>query len=146
MLEELGNGVAQGLGAVVWAAKKRNLRHRIAQHARSDRVPFGVVGIEEAVGRCLLDHLGQLPSQIHRILHTGVEALSADRVMHVRGVAGQQDPSVAVGRGLACHIGEPGNPSGTVDPVVRPVDGDESLAQIAQGGFAVGSERVARSP
>ena len=56
--EEFGNGVAQGLGAVVWAAKKRHLRHRGAQHARSDRVPFGMIGIEEAVGRCLIDHLG----------------------------------------------------------------------------------------
>ena len=35
---------------------------------------------------------GQLPSQIHRGLHAGVEALAARREMHVRGVAGQQDP------------------------------------------------------
>ena len=47
MLEELGNGVAQGLGAVVRAAK-RDLRHRVAQHAGSDRVALGVIGIEEA--------------------------------------------------------------------------------------------------
>ncbi len=72
--------------------------------------------------------------------NTGVEALSTHRVMHVCGVAGQQDPSVAVGRGLPRHIGEPGNPGGTVDPVIRPVYGDERLAQIAQGGFAGGSE------
>ena len=53
-VEEFGHGVAQGLGAVVWAVKKRHLRHRVAQHPRSDRVPFGMVGIEEAVGRCLI--------------------------------------------------------------------------------------------
>ncbi len=118
--------------------RKRDLRHRVAQHAGGDRVALGVVGIEEAFRRCPLDHLRQLPSQIHRVLHTDVEALSADRGMHVRGVAGQQDPSVAVGRGLPSHVGEPGDPGGTVDPVVGPVDGDERLAEIAQGGFARG--------
>ena len=75
-------------------AAKRDLRHRVAQHAGSDRVALGMVGIQEAFRRCPLDHLGQLPSQIHRILHTGVEALSTDRGMHVCGVAGQQDPSL----------------------------------------------------
>ena len=62
------------------------------------------------------------------------------------GVAGQQDPPVAVGRGLPGHIGEPGDPGGTVDPVVGPVDGDEPLAEIAQGGFARGSDVPLRSP
>ncbi len=42
--------VAQGLGAVVCAAK-RDLRHRVAQHAGGDRVALGVVGIEEAFRR-----------------------------------------------------------------------------------------------
>jgi hypothetical protein len=60
--------------------------------------------------------------------------------MHVRGVAGQQDASVAVGRGLPGHIGEPGDRGGTVNPVIGPVDGDERLAEIAQGGFARGSD------
>ena len=143
--EELGHGVAQGLGAFVRAAK-RDLRHRVAQHAGGDRVALGVVGIQEAFRRRPLDHLGQLPSQVHRILHADVEALSADRGMHVRGVAGQQDASVAVGRGLPGHIGEPGDPGGTVDPVIGPVDGDERLAEIAQGGFARAVRRAVRSP
>ena len=121
-------------------AEKRDLRHRVAQHAGGDRVALGMVGIQEAFRRCPVDHLGQLPSQIHRILHTGVEALSTHRGMHVCGVAGQQHPSVAVGRGLPGHIGEPGDPGGTVDPVIGPVYGDERLAEIAQGGFARGSE------
>ena len=77
--------------------QKRHLRHRVAQHPGSDRVAFGMVGIKEAFRRCLVDHLGQLPSQIHRILHIGVEALATHRVMHVCGVAGQQHPSV-IGR------------------------------------------------
>ena len=133
--QQLGHGVAQHLDAIV-GAHERDLRHRGAQHAGGDRVALGVVGIQEAFRRCLVDHLGQLPAQIHRILHTGVEALAADRGMHVRRVAGQQDPSLAVGRGLPGHVGEPGDPGGTVDPVVGSVDGDEALAEIAQGGLA----------
>ena len=66
--------------------------------------------------------------------------------MHVRGVAGQQHPPLAVGRGLPGHIGEPGDPGGTVDPVVGPVDGDERLAEIAQGGLAGGPSVLLRSP
>src|SRR5438045_9598699 len=60
--------------------------------------------------------------------------------MHVRRVAGQQDPSLAVGRGLPSHIGEPGDPGGAVDPVIGPVYGDERLAEIAQGGFGRGAD------
>ena len=115
---------------------ERDLRHRVAQHAGRDRVALGVVGIQQAFRRRPVDHLGQLPAQVHRILHADVEALSTDRGMHVRRVAGQQDPSLAVGRGLPGHVGEPGDPGEIVDPVVGPVDGDEALAEIAQGGLA----------
>jgi hypothetical protein len=99
-----------------------------------------MVGIQEAFWGCPVDHLGQLPPQVHRILHTEVEALSTRRGMHVRRVAGQQDASVAIGRGLPRHVGEPGDPGGTVDPVIGPVDGDERLAEIAQRWFAGGSD------
>src|SRR5215212_11504110 len=99
-----------------------------------------MVGIQEAFWGCLVDNLGQLPSQVHRILHTGVEALSTHRVMHMCGVAGQQHPPVAVSRGLPSHIGEPRDPGGTVDPVVGTPYGDQRLAEIAQGGFGRGSD------
>src|SRR3981081_400190 len=55
--------------------------------------------------------------------------------MHVRRVAGEQNPPVAVSRGLPSHVGEPRDPGGTVDAVVGPAYGDERLAEIAQGGF-----------
>ena len=106
----------------------------------ADRVTLGVIGVEEAFRRCPLDHLGQLPAQIHRILHADLEALSAIRGVHMCGVAGQQDASVAVGRGLPGHIGEPGDPRGTVDSVVGAVDGDEPLAEIAQRRLVRGSD------
>ena len=139
MLSSSDTRVAQRLDAVV-GAHERDLRHRVAQHAGGDRVALGVVGIQEAFRRCPVDHLGQLPSQIHRILHTGVEALSTDRGVHVRRVPRQQDAPRAVGRGLPSHVGEPGDPCGTVDPVIGPVYGDERLAEIAQGGFGRGSD------
>src|SRR5262249_20147464 len=78
-------------------------------------------------------------AQIHRVLNTDVEALATHGRMHVCGVAGQQDPSVAVDRGLAGRIGEPGDPGGTVDPVVCSVYGDQRRADIPQGGFIFGS-------
>ena len=101
---------------------------------------LGVVGIQEAFRGCQVDHLGQLPAQIHRILHAGVEALPAVRGMYMCSVAGQHDPSLAVGRRLPGHIGEPGDPGGTVDPVVGPVHADERLAEIAQGGLVRGCD------
>ena len=60
--------------------------------------------------------------------------------MHVCGVAGQQHPPVAVGGGLPCRVGEPGDRDGTVDPVVSPVHGNERLAEITQGGLIGVSE------
>ena len=84
--------IAQGLRAVVLAAE-RDLRHRVLQHAGGDRMALGVVRVQEAFGRHPVDHLGQLPPQVHRVLHADVQTLPADRVVHVRGVAGQQHPS-----------------------------------------------------
>ena len=38
-----------GLVTVVGAAE-RDLRHGVVQHPGTDRMPFGVVGVEEALG------------------------------------------------------------------------------------------------
>ena len=80
-----------------------------------------------------MDHLGELPSQIHRILDTDVESLSTYWGMHVRRVAGQEHASVPVGRCLPGHIGKPGDIGGAAKTIIRPVDGDERLADVAQG-------------
>jgi hypothetical protein len=109
------------------------LRHGGAQDAGRDRLPLGVVGVQHAFRRCLVDHLGQLPPQIHRILHTDFAPLSTDRGMHVCGVAGQQHSSFPIGRRLPSHIGEPRDPGGTAQPVIRPPHSDEQLAEITQG-------------
>ena len=121
-------------------ALERGLSHRVLERAGSDRVALVLIRIQEALRGGPVDHLGQLPSQIHRILHTEAEALSTRRVVHVRRVAGEQDSSRAVGRCLTRHVGEPGDPRGIVDPEVGAVHGDERLAQIAQGGLAAGPD------
>ena len=125
------NDLPCGLGAIIRAAKG-DLRQRVPQDPGGDRVTLGLIGVQQAFGRRPLDHLGQLPSQVHSVLNAEVEALSARRVMHVRGVAGQQDPAVAIGGGLTGRIVEPGDPSRTVNPVVRPIYRDERLAEIAK--------------
>ena len=109
------------------------MRHGALEHARADRVPLGLVGIEQALRRRAVDHLGQLPSQVHGVLDTDVESLSACRGMHVRRVAGQEHPSLSVGRRLPGRVGEPREPRDVVNTEVGPVDGDERLAKVVQG-------------
>ena len=125
------DGLAQGFRAFVRAAE-RDQRHRVAQDAGAHRVALGVVGVEEAFRRRPLDHLSQLPSEIHRILDARIEALSTVGGMHMGRVAGQEDPPVAIGRGLPRHVGEPGDSGRTVHPVIGPIDRDERLAELAR--------------
>ena len=46
--KELGHDVPQRRRAIV-GAQERDLRHRHAQHARRDRVPLGMIGVEECL-------------------------------------------------------------------------------------------------
>ena len=108
---------------------------------RGDRVALGLIGVQQGLRRGSVDHLGQLPPQVHRILHADVQALPAHRGVHVRGVAGKQHAPFAIGHGLTGHVGEAGDERGLCDAVVCPVDGDERLAEILQGGLAAGPQR-----
>ena len=53
------------------------------------------------------------------------------------GIAGQQHPPVAVGRRLAGHVGEPGDPVGAAQAKVAAVDNFEGGAQVVEVGAAV---------
>ena len=99
-------------------------------------MPFRVVGVEEALGRGPVDHLRELPSEVHGVLHAGAHALTALGRMHVGGVAGEQHPAAAVGDGLPRHVGEPGDPAGAAQPEVRPVHVAEPFAELVQAGVA----------
>jgi hypothetical protein len=46
--QQFGHGVAKGLVAVVRGAE-RDLRHGVVQHPGRDGMPFGVVGVQEAL-------------------------------------------------------------------------------------------------
>lgn len=117
--EQLGKDVTHCLEAVV-SAQQRGLCHRVAQHAGRDRMALVVVAVEQALRRDPVDHLGQFPAQVHRILNTDAEALPAHRGMHVGSITGQQNPSVAIDRGLASDIGEPRDPGGLWIPKSDP--------------------------
>ena len=145
MREQLGHGVAQRVGARRRCAASAVCAIVFCSTRAADRVPLGVVGVEQALRRRPLDHLGQLPAQVHRILHADVEALPAHRGVHVRGVAREQHAALAVGRRLPGHVGEPGDPGRAVHAVVRPVDGDERVAEVAAGWARRPARRAARS-
>ena len=92
--EQLRHDVARRPPAVAGAGE-RGLGHGVVEHAGAHRVPLGVIGVEQAVRGRPVDHLGQLPGEVHGILDTGVESLTTGRRVDVGGVAGQQDPAVA---------------------------------------------------
>ncbi len=48
--KQLGHALTQRLGTIV-NAHQRDLRHRRAKHARADRMPLGMIRIQQSVGR-----------------------------------------------------------------------------------------------
>jgi len=131
-LHQLAHRFAQGPDTIVTPLDYGE-RHGVAQQAGTDWVPLRMLGVQEALRRCSMDRLSELPSQIHRVLDTGVESLSAYWGVYVGRVAGQEHAAVAVGGRLPSHIGKPGNMVGVAEAIICPVDGDEGLADIAQG-------------
>ena len=85
---KLRHDLDHGLHALV-TALERGLSHRVPERAGSNRVALVLIRIQEALRGGPVDHLSQLPSQIHRVLHTEAQALSTCRVMHMRRVAGE---------------------------------------------------------
>ena len=61
----------------------------------ADRAALRVVGGEQAGARRTVQHGGELPREVVRVVHAGVAAEAAVRRDHVHGVAGQEDPPVA---------------------------------------------------
>lgn len=105
-----------------------------AEHARADRVPFGLVAVEERfrVGRLLPDHRGELPGEVGGVLEPGVHALATGGRVDVRGVPGEEDPAGAVGRHLAFVAVEAGDPAGVVHAVVAAEGAAGDLAHLVQ--------------
>ena len=83
-----------------------------------------------------LDHLGELPAQVHRVLDPYVEALPSDRIVDVGGVTRQQHTPAAIGRRLPGHVREARDPRRVVDPVVGPPHRDHPPPEVLEGRLA----------
>ena len=115
-------------------------RHRVLQRAGRGRVSLRLIGVEEAVRCDVLDHLGELPAQVHRVLDTQADPLPGRRAVDVGGIAGQQHPPDAVRRRLPGRVAEPRDRRGVVHPEVGAEHRDQGLAEVGQGGFARGAQ------
>src|SRR5262249_26650705 len=121
---------------------ERGCGHREAEEARSNRMPLGVVGVEETLGRRPADDLRELPSQVHRILDTDVEPLSACGGMHVSSVAGEEHAAIAIGRRLSCHVRKSRYPSCIANAVIRSVYVDERALDVLERRLVVAYPRL----
>ena len=70
--------VAQRLGPRVRSLEE-GLDHHVVQRSGRGRVPLRVVGVQQLVGRDAVDHLGELPAEVDRVLHAEADALPAGR-------------------------------------------------------------------
>ncbi len=59
----------------------------------ADRLPFAVVGREQIRAGQALEHQGQLPREIVRVLNAGIAAEAAHRRHDMRGIADQKHPA-----------------------------------------------------
>src|SRR5215472_6484470 len=64
--------------------------------SREDRAAFGGVAVEQARATPAVQHGGQLPAEVDRVLEPGVEPVSAVRRMAVRRIAGDEHAALPV--------------------------------------------------
>ena len=69
---------------------------------------LGLVGIQQRGFDAPVEHGGQLPAQVHRVLQTQVEAWATHRRVDVGSVADQEHPTLPVpGGNPGVDAGEP---------------------------------------
>src|SRR5215475_1643608 len=95
LLQQFRHHLPQGHHMTLTAFESAG-RPGVAQHASADWVPFSMVCVQKALGRCLVYNLRKFPSQIHRILDPEVESLAAMWGMYMCGVTGKQYTTAAV--------------------------------------------------
>lgn len=87
------------------------LRAGVVEYVGGHRVPFGVVAVQQP-DRCpIIDLGGQFPAEVEGVLDSEVEALSPERWVDVRGVAGQERSPDPVALGLTGGVVEAGEPA-----------------------------------
>ena len=69
------------------------------EYILGDRAPFGTVAVEQGVRGTVGRDQCELPAQVVRVHHPGVQALPARRAVNVHGVTGQQHAASAIGTG-----------------------------------------------
>ena len=111
-----------------------HLRAGVVQHVGGDRVPLGLVAVQQPLRRPAVDLGGQFPAQVDRILDAEVESLPADRRVDVRRVAGEQHPADPVALGQPGGVAEPGGPARRVRAEV----GAGELAHLLLNSSRVG--------
>ena len=62
------------------------------------RPALRLVGVEEVRAGLVAEHRGELPGEIVRVLHAGIEAEPAGRREAVRGIAGEEEAALPVAR------------------------------------------------
>ena len=104
------------------AAPQRDLGLRMQQGACAGEVAFVVVRVQQTGRRPAVDVGGQLPGEVDGVEEAGVEC-DAWGGEQVGGIAGQQDPPVAVSLDLSSVKGETrqrvGSPKGRSTPSTR---------------------------
>ena len=93
------------LGGWVVSAPQCPLGSGVEQRAFGGEAAFVVVGVQQAGRRPAVDLGGQLPAEVDAVDHAGVEG-HASGGKQVGGVAGQQDPPVAISLDVSSVIGE----------------------------------------
>jgi hypothetical protein len=90
--DQVGDDAAQG-GDVLVRDHQRALGSSVLQDPGANRVPFGVIAVQEPVWRPAVNLAGELPAEVEGVLDAQVEALAAGGQVDVSGVAGQQHPA-----------------------------------------------------
>ncbi len=105
-LQQVGEELPQRLD-LVQRVQQGLLGLGVEGEPRADRVPLRVVRVQQAGRGPALDGRRELPAEVHRVLHAGVQPLAAEREMDVRGVPGQEHPALAVALREAGRAAEP---------------------------------------
>ena len=127
-LEEL----PECFGGRVVSAPQCHLGSGVEQCAFAGEVAFVVVRVQQAGRRPAVDGGGQLPGEVDAVEHAGVEG-HAWGGEQVGGIAGQQDPPVAVSLDLSSVEGEARQPGRFSQGQIHAEHAADAVPELGQG-------------
>ncbi len=107
--EQLLEQFSQRVGGRVEPAPQGDLSLGVPKGPFAGEVAFEVIGVQQILGRPATDDGAQLPGQVDRVEHPGVDG-NAPRREPMGRVAGQQDAAGAVAVDMPCAVGEARQP------------------------------------